>query len=122
MGVVAALLLVWGTLSTRNRWRWEVYLDRLQAEPGLVVVSTGHEGGQYLIRTGIAKKNAVLRQQRVECVVAELATGGLLAEQSAIFRSRAGEPLRGGDTTQNLAAERSVTFEVRVADHQKKPE
>jgi len=73
-------------------------------------------------RTGIAKKNAVLRQQRAERVVAELATRGLLAEQSAIFRSRAGEPLRGGDTTQDLVADRSVTFEVRVADHQKKPE
>jgi outer membrane protein OmpA-like peptidoglycan-associated protein len=73
-------------------------------------------------RTGIAKKNAMLRQQRAERVVAELATRGLLAEQIAIFRSRAAEPLHGEDTSQDLAADRSVTFEVRVADRQKKLE
>ena len=50
VGVVAALLLVWMTLSVRNRWRWEAYLDRLKAEPGLVVVSTGKEDGKYIIR------------------------------------------------------------------------
>jgi hypothetical protein len=50
VGVLATLLLIWVTFSTRNRWRWEAYLDRLKAKPGLVVVSTGNEGGQYVIR------------------------------------------------------------------------
>ncbi len=49
-GVVVVLLLVWMGVSTRNRWRWEAYLDRLRAEPGIIVVSTDTEDGKYVIR------------------------------------------------------------------------
>jgi len=66
--------------------------------------------------------NKLRFDNEAERVVAELATRGLLAKQIAIFRPRVGEPLREGNTTQDLAADRSVTFEVRVADRQKKPE
>lgn len=50
VGVVVVLLLVWMTVSTRNRWQWEDYLAQLKAEPGIIVVSTDTEDGKYVIR------------------------------------------------------------------------
>jgi OOP family OmpA-OmpF porin len=291
VGVVAVLLLVWMGVSTRNRWRWEAYLDRLRAEPGIIVVSTDTEGRKYIIRglrdplaadptsflransipleqvvgqwepyqslapsfvlaraqallmpptgvtlrfadgvlsaagmapaqwiadtrklagaipgvtklndrelldadaharalklkelqaakaaieqavlnftlaspdlvaeqdqvltqlttsfqtlfaaarfvgyevqvdvvghtdgTGIAQKNAVLSQQWAARVIAELGGRGLPAERVAVLQPRAGGPLRAENAEQDLVANRSVTFEVRVADRQNKLE
>jgi OOP family OmpA-OmpF porin len=53
---VAALLLValgiWAFLAFRARSRWNGYLDALRVEPGIVVVSSGREGGKYVV-TGL---------------------------------------------------------------------
>ncbi|HUL74656.1 MAG TPA: OmpA family protein [Vicinamibacterales bacterium] len=52
VGVVVLALAVWGVLAYRSQQRWSRYLDALRAEPGIVVVSTAREGGQYVV-TGL---------------------------------------------------------------------
>lgn len=41
-GILAAVLLVWGFLYGLGYWRWSAYIDRLRAEPGLVVVEQSY--------------------------------------------------------------------------------
>jgi OOP family OmpA-OmpF porin len=52
----AALLLVaagaWGYFELRERRRWNAYLDRLRAEPGLVLLASGQRGGAHFV-TGL---------------------------------------------------------------------
>src|SRR5262245_59074352 len=49
-GVVALLAIAaWAYLSFRDRQRWNVYLDRLNAEPGIVVASSGRRGGKFFV-------------------------------------------------------------------------
>jgi OOP family OmpA-OmpF porin len=57
MLVAAAILILlaiglWGFFSIRANQRWNDYLSRLNAEPGLVVVSAEKRGGKYHI-TGL---------------------------------------------------------------------
>jgi OOP family OmpA-OmpF porin len=47
--VVLLALGVWWFLGLRQRQRWDNYLTRLRAEPGLVVVSQGREGGKFVV-------------------------------------------------------------------------
>jgi outer membrane protein OmpA-like peptidoglycan-associated protein len=49
-GVLTTVMLVWLTLTLLERWRWEAYLVRLKAEPGIVVVSTDKAGGKHIVR------------------------------------------------------------------------
>ena len=49
---IAAGLLIAGFFWIRDRVRWNRYLERIRAEPGIVVVSTGKEGGQHVV-TGL---------------------------------------------------------------------
>ena len=51
---VAALLIVlaigtWAFFAWRERQRWNGYVERLGAEPGIVVVSTGQRDGRYFV-------------------------------------------------------------------------
>ncbi|MGE5813878.1 MAG: OmpA family protein [Acidobacteriota bacterium] len=49
-GVVLFLVIaVWGFLSIREGRRWNAYLERLQAEPGIVVYSTERRGGRFRV-------------------------------------------------------------------------
>jgi OOP family OmpA-OmpF porin len=55
--MVAVVLVVfalglWLFLSWQSSWRWNEYLTKLQAEPGIVVVSQEKRGGKYFI-TGL---------------------------------------------------------------------
>jgi outer membrane protein OmpA-like peptidoglycan-associated protein len=54
--LAAAVLLLavaaWGTLRFLERQRWERYVDRLSAEPGLMVVASGRRGGKFYV-TGL---------------------------------------------------------------------
>ena len=51
--IVAALLVLaaglWVFISVRAHARWNGYLEALRGEPGIVVVSTGREGGRYAV-------------------------------------------------------------------------
>lgn len=48
-GVAALLVVVWAGLWWRDRSRWQRYLDALEAEPGIVVVSTGRRAGRFTV-------------------------------------------------------------------------
>lgn len=50
--VVLIALAVWAFFIVRDRMRWQSYLDRLNAQPGIVVVSTEKERGKHHI-TGL---------------------------------------------------------------------
>jgi OOP family OmpA-OmpF porin len=47
--VIVAALGVWAFFSIRASSRWDDYLSRLRAEPGIVVVSAERRGGKYAI-------------------------------------------------------------------------
>jgi OOP family OmpA-OmpF porin len=47
---VVAACCVWGYYALRSHLRWEKYLQRVHAEEGLVITSTGKEDGRYFIR------------------------------------------------------------------------
>jgi OOP family OmpA-OmpF porin len=47
--VVLAALGLWTFFTVRERQRWNAYVDRLRAEPGIVVVSSGTRGGKFHI-------------------------------------------------------------------------
>jgi len=48
----AAVLLaagVWAFLAVRDRQRWNAYLERLRAEPGIVVLSSGRRSNKFFV-------------------------------------------------------------------------
>jgi OOP family OmpA-OmpF porin len=51
--IAAALVVValgaWLLLARRERQRWNAYLDRLRAEPGLILLTSGVRGGSYYV-------------------------------------------------------------------------
>jgi outer membrane protein OmpA-like peptidoglycan-associated protein len=52
LAAAAALLVllgVWTFFTVRERQRWNAYVDRLAAEPGLTVVSSGRRGGKFFV-------------------------------------------------------------------------
>ena len=50
--LVLAALGAWTFVVVRERQRWQRYLDRLAAEPGIVVLSSGRRGGRFFV-TGL---------------------------------------------------------------------
>lgn len=77
----------------------------------------------YTDATGIPEKNTLLSQQRAARVIAELGGRGLPAELVAVLQPRASGSLNEGRAAkQDLEANRNVSFQVRVADHQHKLE
>ncbi|MDY6951603.1 MAG: OmpA family protein [Thermodesulfobacteriota bacterium] len=46
---VVAAFSIWGFYALRSHLRWEEYLGRINQEEGLVITSTGREGGKYVI-------------------------------------------------------------------------
>jgi OOP family OmpA-OmpF porin len=69
VGVAVLFFGVWLFFSLRDRSRWNEYLTKLQAEPGLVVVSQEKRGGKYFL-TGLrdplaADPTAILQTTKV---------------------------------------------------------
>jgi outer membrane protein OmpA-like peptidoglycan-associated protein len=65
--VVATLLLlaigVWSFLRWRDTQRWNAYLERLNAEPGIAVLASGRRGGRFFVaglRDPLARDPAAL--------------------------------------------------------------
>lgn len=52
LGVLVLLVAVWAFFSIRESRRWNGYIERLKAEPGIVVVETGKRAGQRFV-TGL---------------------------------------------------------------------
>lgn len=48
-GIVLLALVVWGFLWIRDRLRWDAYVQRLRAEPGIVVTHTGKQDGKHFV-------------------------------------------------------------------------
>ncbi|MCM3903741.1 MAG: OmpA family protein [Pyrinomonadaceae bacterium] len=48
-GIVLIALAVWGFFWLRDRWRWDAYVQRLRAEPGIVVTDSGRQGGKHFV-------------------------------------------------------------------------
>jgi OOP family OmpA-OmpF porin len=70
MWVLAAVILlglsVWLAFSLREQRRWGQYLEALRNEPGLVVISSGRSGGQYMVaglRDPLARDPGAILQQ-----------------------------------------------------------
>jgi hypothetical protein len=64
--IVILALGAWMLVALRARARWNAYLEALRAEPGIVVVSTGREGGRYVVnglRDPLARDPALLLAQ-----------------------------------------------------------
>jgi outer membrane protein OmpA-like peptidoglycan-associated protein len=49
VSVVVLGLAVWGFFWLRDRWRWDTYVQRLRAEPGIVVTDTGRQSGKHFV-------------------------------------------------------------------------
>ena len=47
--VILAIIAGWLYLSVRDSRRWHGYVDSLNAEPGIVVVASGRQGGKYYV-------------------------------------------------------------------------
>jgi OOP family OmpA-OmpF porin len=71
---LAALALValgiWGFLTIRDHRRWNNYVERLRAEPGIAVTDASRSGGQFIV-TGLrdplaADPNALLRESKLD--------------------------------------------------------
>src|SRR5262245_29677983 len=76
---VAAILVllaggVWAIPRYRERQQWNAYLDRLGAEPGIVVASSGRKGGKYFV-TGL--RDALSRDPATLVADAGLSTNAI---------------------------------------------
>jgi OOP family OmpA-OmpF porin len=49
LGVLVLALAIWGSMVMRDRQRFDTYLERLRAEPGIVIVSSGRRGGRFFV-------------------------------------------------------------------------
>ncbi len=64
-GAALVLMVVgaWALMTVRERGRWQSYVDRLRAEPGIVVVSNGRRDGRFVVeglRDPLARDPAAL--------------------------------------------------------------
>lgn len=49
VGIVLLALAVWGFFWIRDRRRWDAYVERLRAEPGIVVTDIGKRDGKHFV-------------------------------------------------------------------------
>ncbi len=48
-GILVLLLVLWGIYAARGHRRWAGYLERLRAEPGIVVTEAGKRSGRHFL-------------------------------------------------------------------------
>lgn len=70
VGVALVALLFLGGWWLRNKWRWDSAIERLRAEPGVIVTETGKRGGKYFLnglRDPLARDpQVVLRESQID--------------------------------------------------------
>jgi OOP family OmpA-OmpF porin len=62
-GVVFVAIGLWTVQSMREQRRWDAYLERLKAEPGIVVLASGRRSGRFFVgglRDPLARDPATL--------------------------------------------------------------
>ncbi len=60
---ILAIVAIWLVVDLREQRRWEAYLERLSAEPGVVLLASGRRGGEFFVaglRDPLARDPAVL--------------------------------------------------------------
>lgn len=65
LSLVLLALVVWGFFWLRDGQRWDVYVERLRAEPGIVVTDTGKQGGKHFVsglRDPLSRDPAIIIQ------------------------------------------------------------
>ena len=65
LGAVLLALAVWGFFWIRDRRRWDSYVEKLRAEPGIVVTDTGKRDGKHFVsglRDPLARDPATMIQ------------------------------------------------------------
>jgi outer membrane protein OmpA-like peptidoglycan-associated protein len=65
VGILLVGLAVWGFFWLRERRRWDNYVQRLRAEPGIVVTDTGKQDGKHFVsglRDPLARDPAIMIQ------------------------------------------------------------
>ncbi|MEP6913142.1 MAG: OmpA family protein [bacterium] len=65
LSVLLLALVVWGFFWLRDRRRWDAYVDKLRAEPGIVVTDTGKQGGKHFVsglRDPLSRDPAIMIQ------------------------------------------------------------
>jgi len=75
-GVVLAALIAWIGYSSYYVWKWSSFLSALRQEPGIVVVSTGKEGGRFHVK--------MLRDRSAADPAKLLAEAGLVASDAVV--------------------------------------
>jgi outer membrane protein OmpA-like peptidoglycan-associated protein len=70
VGIILMALLFFGAWWLRDKWRWESSIERLRAEPGIIVTETGKRGGKYFLsglRDPLARDpQAILRESKID--------------------------------------------------------
>jgi outer membrane protein OmpA-like peptidoglycan-associated protein len=49
VAIVLFAVAIWGFFWLRDRWRWDAYVQKLRAEPGIVVTDTGKQDGKHFV-------------------------------------------------------------------------
>ncbi|BAY27211.1 OmpA/MotB domain-containing protein [Calothrix sp. NIES-2100] len=49
LGTIAIACGIWGFLTLKEQFRWHSYIQKLESEPGIVVINTKQHQGKYLI-------------------------------------------------------------------------
>jgi len=95
LGLVLLALLIGGALLLRQNMRWNDYLDRLQAEPGVEIIDSRHFFGRYRV-TGLrdplaADPAAILAETKLkpEAVTARWQPFQSLEDEMLLCRIRA---------------------------------
>jgi OOP family OmpA-OmpF porin len=97
-GAVVTGLAIWLGFSLRTRARWNDYLDRLRAEPGIVVVSSGRDWGRFVV-TGLRDPLArdpmeILRETPIAPQDVDATWKSFYASDQALALARARQVLR----------------------------
>jgi outer membrane protein OmpA-like peptidoglycan-associated protein len=97
-GVIAALLIGWLAFAGWRDHRWNAYVDALSQQPGVVVTSSGRQGGHFVIR-GLrdplsADPQALLQSAGLDPRQAEFHWGAYYALDDPILRQRAASVLK----------------------------
>ncbi len=69
-GLVAFVAAIWTVTCVRDTIRWNRYIARLKAEPGIIVIAEGRQSGRYFV-TGLrdslaANPDTLAREENVE--------------------------------------------------------
>jgi len=112
---------VWLVFSAWDYGRWSAYVERLRAEPGIVVVSTGKQGGKYFV-AGLrdplaADPLALQREAQLDParVISQWELFQALHPQFILARAKA---VLGPPETVTLRIENGILFASGAAPHQ----